>query len=659
VLFADGVLSDITARKEAELARKESDQRYRLLFERNLAGIFRAEAGGKMLECNPALVRMLGYDSAADLVGRPSSEMLYNPNEQSVLLESLSQRGAINNVEIRLRRKDGAVLWGLHNVNLLAPENGGPPCIEGMVIDVTERKQTVSALSQQLSLMQTITSTAPDGMFLLDAEGRLTFMNPAGERLLGYTMPELLGQVMHDACHYKRRDGSPLPRTECAIAHACTAGKTLYGYEDVHIRKDGTPIELSFSSAPLTEGGRLVGSVLVAQDITKRKLAEQQYQSLQEEFLHAQKMEAIGRLAGGIAHDFNNLLQVINGYSSLIVDGCGSDPQLAKRAWAIHEAGNRAARLTQQLLDFSRKEASDTQTISVGAVVKNLMKMLRTLVGEDIDLTAGNRTNGACVKINPGQLEQLVMNLVVNARDAMPKGGKLHIDTSCINLDEWSSKAYGNLQPGDYVQLSVSDTGCGMTAAAIDRAFEPFFTTKERGKGTGLGLSTVYGIVAQNGGGIHIDSAPGAGTTFHICLPIAEPAGERAKIPEYIALTKGTENILLAEDEEAVRSLISNKLTRLGYKVMQAGNGAEALQLAMDAPGSIDVLITDMIMPKLGGHELSARIRKICPAIKVVQMSGYNDAPQPSSGDHGPSIQLQKPFDLETLAATVRQVLDQ
>jgi two-component system cell cycle sensor histidine kinase/response regulator CckA len=312
------------------------------------------------------------------------------------------------------------------------------------------------------------------------------------------------------------------------------------------------------------------------------------------------------------------------------------------------------------LLDFSRKEASDTQTISVGAAVKRLMKMLQTLVGEAIDVTSRNRTNGACVKINPGQLEQLVMNLVVNARDAMPKGGKLHIDTSCINLDEWSSKAYGNLLPGAYVQLSVSDTGCGMTAATIDRAFEPFFTTKERGKGTGLGLSTAYGIVVQNGGGIQIDSAPGAGTKFHICLPIAEPAVARAKVPEYIALTKGTESVLLAEDEEAVRSLISNELTSLGYKVMQASNGVEALKLATEAPGSIDVLITDMIMPTLGGQELSERIREVCPSIKIVQMSGYNDAPQPPFADQGPNIQqLQKPFNLQTLGATVRQVLDQ
>jgi two-component system, cell cycle sensor histidine kinase and response regulator CckA len=660
VRFADGILSDITARKQAELARSESEQRYRLLFERNLAGVFRAEVGGKMLDCNPALVRMLGYHSADELLGRPSAEILYDSTEQTTLLENLAMSGAISNVEIRLRRKDGALLWGLHNVSLLASDNGRAPCIEGMVVDVTERKQTVSALSQQLSLMQAITSTAPNGLLLLDADGRLTFINPAGERMFGYTAAELHGKVMHDVCHYKHTDGSPFPRSECPIAQAGASGKTLQGHEDVHFRKDGSPVDISFSSAPVMEGDRVVGSVLVAQDITQRKLAEQKYELLQEQFLHAQKMEAIGCLAGGIAHDFNNLLQVINGYSSLIVDECGPNPELAKRAWAIHEAGTRAALLTQQLLDFSRKEQGHTQTISLGSAVNKLMKMVRTLVGEDIDLTAANRTDGACAKINPGQLEQVVMNLVVNARDAMPNGGKLHIETSCVTLEEYSAMAFGNLPAGAYVQLSVSDTGCGMDADTMNRAFEPFFTTKEPGKGTGLGLSTVYGIATQNGGGIRTDSALGAGTTFHVCLPVAESAPVRPVIQLRLALPQGTESILLAEDEAGVRSLISGQLGRLGYKVTEAGNGAEALQLAKDSPRSIDLLVSDVMMPTMGGKELAERIREICPAIKIVQMSGYHDMPQSPAYDGANSIQhLHKPFDLETLAATVRHALDQ
>ena len=659
VMFADGIFSDITARKEAEVARKESDKRYRLLVERNLAGVFRAQLGGKILDCNPALVRMLGYHLATELLGRTYAEILHDPAEESVLLDILSKNGSINNAEIRLRRKDGAILWGLHNVCSLPSDNGGRACIEGTVIDVTERRQSEEALQKQLALMRAINTSAPDALFMLDTEGRITFANSAGERMLGYSTAELVGKVMHDVCHGGRGNGSPLT-TECTAAAVCNTGNTLRDHEDVLFRKDGTKVDVSCSSAPLLQGSQFVGSVIVVQDITRRKLVEQQYQSLQTQFLHAQKMEAIGRLAGGIAHDFNNLLQVINGYSALIVDECVSDSQLAKRAWAIHEAGSRAARLTQQLLDFSRKDASDAQTISLSRAINELMKMVRTLIGEDIELTTGIRTNGACVRINAGQLEQLIMNLVVNARDAMPKGGKLRIETSCTNLDEWSSKAFGNLSPGAYVRISVSDTGCGMDEATMNRAFEPFFTTKERGKGTGLGLSTVYGIVTQNGGGIQIDSSPDAGTTFHICLPVVESRASREEIGARLPLPQGTERVLVAEDEVDVRSLISGQLGRLGYKVLEAGNGAEALQLAKDNSQTIDLLISDVIMPQMGGQELADRIREICPTIRIVQMSGYNDAPEQPHDDERHSIhRLQKPFTLESLAAMVRQVLDQ
>jgi PAS domain S-box-containing protein len=588
---------------------------------------------------------MLGFDSTAELVGCTSADILYDPAEEKELSASLATSLAMNNAEFRLRRKDGTALWGLHNVRLVASENGRPPCIEGTVIDITKRKNAENALQKQLSLMQTVTSTAPNGLFLLDPEGRLTFMNPAAERMLGYTTTELEGKVMHDVCHYRRRDGSPLPKSECPIAQAYGSGMSFNGYEDVHYRKDGTGIEMSFSGAPLFEGERLMGAVLVAQDITERKLAEQRYQALHEQFLQAQKMEAVGRLAGGIAHDFNNLLQVINGYSSLIVEERCSDPQLARRASAIHEAGNRAARLTQQLLDFSRKSASDAHVISLDKAVLEMTKMLRTMVGEDVEFSTRMRSNGASVRINAGQLEQLIMNLAVNARDAMPKGGKLHLETRCLNLKEGQRNDFGFIPAAAYVRLSVSDTGCGMDADTISHAFEPFFTTKERGKGTGLGLSTVYGIVTQNGGGIQIESAPGAGTTVHICLPQAAPGIAHSEIVARTSRSNGTECILLAEDEDNVRSLIAGELTRLGYRVIEAGRGVDALQLATKAPQSFDLLITDMIMPMLSGHELSQKILDICPAIKIIQMSGYNDARQSTPGDEIPNVEnLQKPF---------------
>ena len=656
-MFADGIFSDITERKEAQKARDVSDKRYRQLFERNLAGVFRAEAGGKMLDCNPALVQMLGYDSVNEILERRASEILYDPQEQHILLERLAKNGSINNVEIRLRRKNGSVLWGLNNVCFLESGNGNKPSIEGTVVDITEHRLTAEALGQQLSLMQAIASAAPDALFVTDAQGRITYMNPAAEGMFGYTAGEVLGKVTHDVFHYQRPDGTPLPISECVVAQAWKSGKTFLAREDVNFRKGGAAIDVSCSRAPLFEDGRITGSVLIVRDISQQKLAEKQYQSLQEQFLHAQKMEAVARLAFGIAHDFNNLLQVINGYSGLIADDSGEDAQLAKRARAIKQAGSRAARLTRQLMDFSRRKADDPQITSLDLAVKELLKMARSLVGEDIELVMGLNAPGSCVKISAGQLEQLIMNLVVNARDAMPKGGKLSIKTRCIEIDKAAARSFGNVPRGTYVQLSVSDSGCGMDAGTASRAFEPFFTTKERTKGTGLGLSTVYGIVTQNGGGIQVHSALGAGTTFDMCFPLAEPKVSLEEIKERLVPQAGVENILLAEDEDEVRQLISSHLSNLGYKVLEAGNGVEALQVATDAPQPLHLLISDMIMPKMGGQELTNKIREVWPAIKVVQMSGYTKAPPPT-GEMAGAVRLQKPFTLEALAATVRHALD-
>jgi PAS domain S-box-containing protein len=494
-----------------------------------------------------------------------------------------------------------------------------------------------------------------------DTEGRVTFLNPAGERMLGYSMGELLGKNFHDICHYQRRDGTPLPKSECALVQAAFSGKTLLGHEDAYIRKDGTPIDVSCSSACMYEGDRIVGSVLVVHDITSRKLAEQEYRSLQEQFLQAQKMEAVGRLAGGIAHDFNNLLQIINGYASLIAAVGGSDPQLlAARAQAINDAGQRAAQLTRQLLDFSRTDPGVPEVIRLDSAMEELMKMVRTLVGADIDLTTRIQTDGQSVQISAGQLQQVVMNLVVNARDAMPTGGKLHIEASCVNLNDESRRALGCISAGPYVQVSVSDTGCGMDAETKRHVFEPFFTTKERGKGTGLGLSTVYGIVTQNGGGIRIDTALGVGSTFSICLPVAERKVVVLDPQNDLAPQRGTERVLLVEDQQDVTLLVAGQLASLGYNVVAASDGAEAFRLATASPRAFDLLITDMIMPKMGGQDLAEKIRRICPAIKVVQMSGYNDTAQPPFVGERPNLlYLQKPFTLKALAAVVRRALDQ
>ena len=572
-------------------------------------------------------------------------------------IQALFTQGQPFDEKFRVQGKDGNWIW-VHARAVPSHDEESVLFADGVPSDIVQRKQAEQSLQEQLSLMQAINTCAPDALLVEDVGGRLRFINHAGERLLGYSMAELMGKVMHDVCHYKRRDGTPLAKSECALAQATAAGKTLMSHEDVYIRKDGTPVDVLCSSACMYDGERTVGSVIVLHDNTSRKLAEQAHKSLQEQFLHAQKMEALGVLAGGVAHDFNNLLQVINGYSDLIVAECVSNPTILKRAQAVHDAGIRAARLTHQLLDFSRTDAGVARVIPLNSTLEELMKMVRTLVGADIDLTTRIRTDGQSVQITAGQLEQVVMNLVVNARDAMPKGGKLHIEVSCVSLNDETRKAFGYISTGPYVQLSVCDTGCGMSPQAMKHVFEPFFTTKEPGKGTGLGLSTVYGIVTQNGGGIRIDSMLGVGSTFHICLPVTKRHASMIEALKHPAPQRGTERILLAEDKEDVAALITCQLTRLGYSVVGASNGAEALRLAAASPHSFDLLITDTIMPKMGGHELTKKIRDICPTIKIVHMSGYHDTSEQHTDPKTDLPQLHKPFTIETLGAVVRQALD-
>jgi PAS domain S-box-containing protein len=400
---------------------------------------------------------------------------------------------------------------------------------------------------------------------------------------------------------------------------------------------------------------RLTGVVM---DITDRKRAEQAMRSLEEQFRQAQKMEAVGRLAGGIAHDFNNLLQVINGHSELIVEDTGSDSPMYQRARAIHEAGRRGAQLTGQLLAFSRKQIADPEIINLDRQVSGLEKMLRCIIAENIELQTRLNAAGACVKIAPVLLEQMIMNLVVNARDAMPTGGQLTIETSYEEVDDPRLQQLGDLAPGQYVMLSVSDSGHGMDAAIRERIFEPFFTTKAIGKGTGLGLSTVYGILHQSGGGIHVYSEPGGGSTFRVYLPLCNEAARQAIATPLNVVSTGTETILLAEDESAVRILIRQYLEELGYRVFDAPDGIRALELAKQHIDQIDIVITDAIMPKMGGRELSINLRHLRPEIKILMMTGHVEGVLYDEIRVAGLPLLSKPFSRREVASKLREILD-
>ncbi len=453
--------------------------------------------------------------------------------------------------------------------------------------------------------------------------------------------------------------GRPLPTIADDAEHhrlreRVLRGDALKGLEVTRRKKDGTPVTLSLSVAPLHDAdGQVTGMLTIAADLTELRQLEVQYRQ-------AQKMEAVGRLAGGVAHDFNNLLTAILGTTSLLLEDLGPDAPARLDVQEIEKAGKRAAVLTRQLLAFSRQQILDPHVVDVNALVVNLERMLHRLIGEHIELKTSLAPGLGAVRADPGQLEQAIVNLVVNARDAMPQGGLLTIETANTDLDSSYAETHVPAQPGAYVRLAITDTGTGMDAATRAHLFEPFFTTKPPGKGTGLGLATVYGIVKQSGGYIWAYSELGHGTTFKIYLPRVAAAAEPREPSSGVAQSsRGSETVLVVEDQAEVRTLARRALERRGYAVLEAWNGQEALGIAERHPSPIHLLVTDVVMPGMNGRELGAHVARQRPDMKVLYVSGYPDESVVRDGLVEPGLAfLQKPFTQGTLARKVREVLD-
>ncbi len=407
-------------------------------------------------------------------------------------------------------------------------------------------------------------------------------------------------------------------------------------------------------------GSQIAGTIATVKLYAERLEADKERSALEEQLLQSQKMEAIGRLAGGIAHDFNNLLTIIKGYSELCLMDLGRGDPLEENIKEIAKAASNAADLTRQLLAFSRRQILDMKVLDLNFLLRNTERMLRRLIGEDIDVVTLLAEDLGGVRADPGQTEQVIFNLALNARDAMPKGGKLTIETADTNVDEADASFYDTIPPGRYVTLSVSDTGVGMTKEVKNRVFEPFFTTKEKGKGTGLGLSMVYGIVKQSEGYIHVYTEPGQGTTFRIYLPrVDEPLEMLREKMVRVELPRGTETILVVEDEDDVRKLSVQVLRKQGYNVLEAPQGGDAFLICEQHEGPIHLMLTDVVMPRMSGRELAERLRAIRPQMKVVYMSGYTDNAIAHHGvlKRGTNF-IQKPFTFETLTRRVREALD-
>ncbi|MGD0566789.1 MAG: ATP-binding protein [Candidatus Sulfotelmatobacter sp.] len=495
---------------------------------------------------------------------------------------------------------------------------------------------------------RSLVTNAPYGICRCDSAGQLLDANPALLAILGYSstteiVGKHLGELYADTQHWFE------------LADYLAAAAPFNGLIVEWKRKDGTATVVRVSGRTVSNGGNSRTFELFAEDVTERRALEQQLRQ-------SQKMEAVGRLAGGIAHDFNNLLMVISGYSEFLLDRLGPEPTLRGPAQEIASAAGRASSLTRQLLAFSRKQMLAPKILDLNAVVTENLKMLTRVIGEDVDLVMVPATGLGAVRADAGQIEQVIMNLAVNARDAMPTGGKLTIETSNVSLNEEYSRVHAPLRPGNYVMLAISDTGAGMDSETQAHIFEPFFTTKGP-KGTGLGLSTVYGIVKQSGGYIWVNSGPGKGTTFKIYLPrVAEAVESVAQVPVHagpVNAEPGTETILLVEDEANLRYLARQFLEKQGYRVIEAADGAVAMQIAVAHEGVIHLLLTDVIMPGMNGRELAQRIGEIRPNVKILYMSGYTENVIGRNGTLDAGIRLlQKPFTLRDLKSIVREVLD-
>jgi len=508
-------------------------------------------------------------------------------------------------------------------------------------------RATQESLRRSESNFRSLVMNAPYGICRCNTLGILQDANPAMVAMFGYTSAadltgRHLGSLYADAQQWFR------------TADYFRARKEFNNLTTECVRKDGAAIVARISGRSIPNGKNGSTFEIFMEDVTETRTLELQLR-------HAQKMEAIGRLAGGIAHDFNNLLMVISGYVEFLLERLGPDPQLRGPAQEISNATQRATSLTRQLLAFSRKQLLAPKLLDLNELVAENLKMLTRMIGEDIDLVMVPGPTLGAVRADPGQIDQVIMNLAVNARDAMPQGGKLTIETANVTLDENFARTHAPLTPGDYIMLAISDTGIGMDNETQTRIFEPFFTTKGL-KGTGLGLSTVYGIVKQSGGFIFVDSKPQRGTAFRVYFPRADGREDAAAAQESLGLPRadrGQETILLVEDEAILRRLARQYLETQGYKILEAEDGAAALQIVDGYKGTIDLLLSDVIMPGMNGRELAARVIKLLPDVRVLYMSGYAENAVGMDGTLDAGINLlQKPFSLPVLKDRVREVLD-
>ena len=642
----EGIARDVTEERRALEELRRTTATLAALIEASPLAIFTLDAGTTVGIWNPACERLLGWP-AGEVVGR--SLPIASP-ESSAEIEALRERvldgGSFAGLELTgRRRKDGSLVDLSVSAAPIRGSDGSVATILCIAEDITARRLA----QEELRKLSRAVEQSPVSIVITNVKGDIEYVNPKFTQVTGYSREDVLGRNPR----ILKSDQSP-PELYQELWKTITGGREWRG-ELRNLKKNGETFWEEASISPvMDERGRITHFIAVKEDITARK-------NLQAQYEQAQKMEAVGQLAGGVAHDFNNLLTVISGYTSLLLRGTAKDSREGLALAEIDSASRRAAALTQQLLAFGRRQVLQPRPLNLGMVVTGLEKMLRTLIGEHVTLTTGTAPELGTVVADPGQMEQVILNLAVNARDAMPGGGSLEIRTENASVDALAARGYPGLKAGDYALLAIADTGEGIPRPVLPHIFEPFFTTKEKGKGTGLGLATVYGIVKQSGGGIYVQSELGKGTTFRIFLPrVAETAASLPRTAVETAVPRGAETILLVEDEDGVRHIVGRILEDLGYRVIPAGNAREAsVRIEDPATGRVSLLLTDIVMPGMDGRTLSQELIRSHPDLRVLLMTGYTSDERVRSGTEevGAAL-LQKPFRPEDLARKVREVLD-
>jgi two-component system, cell cycle sensor histidine kinase and response regulator CckA len=654
-LRAVGCNIDITEQKLAQEALRRSEENYRSLINNIQDGIFQCDLKGNVIFSSPASARILGFASVDEMKKTNLTRDLYlHPKDHERLCKLLNEQGRVTDFEVELKLKDGSTVTIVSNCQYIRDLDGRITGIEGVLHDITERKRSEEAIKKSQSMLKNIYDATPIGLGVANGD-TLVNVNNAFCTMVGYPEHDLIGQKLlflyPDENEFNRIGDELRPQL-------AASGKGMV--ETTHRRSDGSMIDIILYVALFDKTDFSAGLVFSVIDISERKKMEHEKKHLEEMLLHSQKLESIGRLAGGIAHDFNNMLTAIMGNAEILKEQLPLASKAYSKLETIELAAESAANLTRQLLAFSRKQIIEPRIINLNATVEIIQKMLFTLIGENICLHINSAPELNTIIADPGQIEQIILNLTVNARDAMPSGGHLYIETKNVVLDEAYSQMHLNFVPGSYVMLAISDTGTGMSKDAIDHCFEPFFTTKGIGKGTGLGLATVYGNVKQIGGTIELYSELGRGTTFKLYFPAAQvPASEVESRTESVATLLGTETLLLVEDNAMVLKFSSEILTKAGYNVLIAATGEEALSLGQHYSSTIHLLITDVILPGINGRNTSEKLSELRPALRTLYTSGYTADVIGKQGivEHGIDL-ISKPYTTQLLLSKVRSILD-